>query len=189
MRSTFVQNKVHLTTAFLNKVSYSTKSAEDLHIIYWTMDSTRRWITAALAATKLKNLLTHHISLMHEQIYGAIMHPVGWRSITYAESYRRIFIIVLVDTIHVRQSLEMRLLTSTYSTVINTRKILLILISSSIHPQYSRSKQDHIQQSTLEVLEYRFYRIWSCDAGVYIGMLERFTGQNLACSFETKNAL
>ena len=35
-------------------------------IIYWTVNSTRRWITAALAATKLKTLLTHHISLMHQ---------------------------------------------------------------------------------------------------------------------------
>ena len=117
-------------------IIYSTKSAEYCMIIYWTVDSTRRWITAALAATKLKTLLTHHITLMHRaniMVLLCTMHPVGCRSITYAESYRRIFIIVLVDTIHVRQSLEMRLLTSTYSTVINTRKILLILISSSIH--------------------------------------------------------
>ena len=139
-------------------------------IIYWTVDSTRRWITAALAATKLKTLLTHHISEHGANIYGTIMHHVDCRPITYTESYRRIFIILSVDTIHVRQSLEMRLLTSTYSTVMNKKNIvdINIILHTS---QYSRSKQDHIQQSTLEVLEYRFYRIWSCDDGVYIGML------------------
>ena len=86
-----------------------------------------------------------------KQIY-TIMYPVGCRPIAYAESYRRIFIIVLVDTIHVRQSLEMRLLTSTYSTVITTENIvdINIILHTS---QYSRSKQDNIQQSTLGVLE------------------------------------
>ena len=80
------------------------------------------------------------------------MYLVGCRPIAYAESYRRIFIIVLVDTIHVRQSLKMRLLTSTYSTVITTENIvdINIILHTS---QYSRSKQDNIQQSTLGVLE------------------------------------
>ena len=62
-----VRTKPHLTTAFLNKVSYTAPNRPSICIIiYWTVDSTRRWITAALAATKLKTLLTHHISLMHQ---------------------------------------------------------------------------------------------------------------------------
>jgi len=154
-------------------IIYSTKSAEYLHdYVYWTVDSTRRWTTAAMTATKLKTLLTHHIiSLMHRANIWCYYAPCRLtfhhlRGIVSSDIHHSIAGYYPCTPITRNEATNIDILNCHKHTK-NIVDINIILHTS----QYSRSKQDHIQQSTLEVLEYRFYRIWSCDDGVYIGML------------------
>ena len=144
---------------------YSTKSAKYLHnyILNCRFDAAMNY--RCPGCYKIEDFITTYIWCT-KRIY-TIMYPVGCRPIAYAESYRRIIIIVLVDTIHVRQSLEMRLLTSTYSTVITTKNIvdINIILRTS---QYSRSKQDNIQQSTYGVWELILpkFELWCWSIGM-----------------------